>query len=100
MGQVDFDTVAALDLAKHLDKRIETVLVDFMDRCCTVGISYEDATAKAVTVLSHYFIRAAHGIDATEAEIVAACRWHYQRMEEHERAANRNAGPIERRSVS
>jgi hypothetical protein len=104
MTDPDFEKVAVLDLAKHLDKRIETVLQDYMDRCCTVGISYEDATAKAITVLSHYFIVAALGIEASESEVVAACRWHYERMRTNERADQRaaaaSAGSNERRSVS
>lgn len=63
-----------LDLAKHLDKRIEHALHDFMDRCATVDIDYDHATAVALTVLCHYFICAAHGIDATESECIEACR--------------------------
>jgi len=95
-------TDIALDLARHLDQRIETVLRDFMDRCAAVDVTYEEATAKAVTVLCHYFVIAAMGIDATEPEIVAACRWHYEQRKQHERstAAECHANHVERWRVS
>jgi len=79
--KVEFNGIAALDLAKHLDKRIEIVLRDFMDRCAECGVEYEDATAKAITVLGHYFVIAARGVDATEHEITATCLWHYKQLE-------------------
>jgi hypothetical protein len=104
MTDVDFQSVAVLDLVKHLDQRIATVLQDYMDRCGECGIGYDDATMKAVTVLGHYFTIAAGGIDATEHEIVATCRWHYNRMVENEReatgTANRNSGSAKQRCVS
>jgi len=97
MTKTKFDHVAGRDLARHLDTRIETVLHDYMDRCAECGISYEDATMRAVTVLGHYFIVAAGGVDATEPELIAACRWHYERMKTNERA---NESKPERRGVS
>ena len=101
MQKVDFENVAAHDLARHLDKRIETVLTDYMERCNEVGIDYTEATTKAITVLGHYFTIAAGGIDATEQEIVATCRWHYERMIGNGRPSKlaTNAGPAKRRRV-
>jgi len=84
MTSVDFNQSTAKDLARHLDQRIETVLHDFMDRCNTVGVSYETATTMACTVLGHYFVIAANGVDATEQEIIATCHWHYTQMKERE----------------
>ena len=102
--KIDFESVAALDLAKHLDKRIETVLRDYMDRCAECGIGYENATVKAVTVLGHYFTIAAGGIEATEQEIVATCQWHYARMKADERTerteSSSGTGPAGRRCLS
>lgn len=80
MSNIDFHKVAVLDLAKHLDSRIETVLRDFMARCNECGVDYEAATAKAITVLGHYFVIAGRGIDADEHEILATCRWHYKQL--------------------
>ena len=102
MTKVDFESIASLDLAKHLDKRIEMMLRDYMDRCSECGISYEEATMKAITVLGHYFTIAAGGVDATEEEIIATCQWHYDRMKQNERANSRSAdtGHAERRRVS
>ena len=104
---IEFHDVAGLDLARHLDKRIETVLRDYMDRCSECGISYEDATMKAITVLGHYFTIAADGIDATEQEIIATCRWHYERAQKDVRRTSKlttgpgpGADPAERRRVS
>lgn len=68
---------AMVDLFKHLDKRIETVLSDYMDRCAEYGLSYEHATTGAITILGHYFVCASLGIDATAEEIKATCQWHY-----------------------
>jgi len=96
--KTEFDQIASLDLAKHLDLRIETVLSDYMDRCAECGISYEEATMKAVTVLGHYFTVAAGGIDATEPEIIAACRWHYERMTQNGKRTD--PSKPERRRVS
>lgn len=98
MTKIAFTDVAVLDLAKHLDKRIETVLSDFMARCAECGVSYEDATMKAVTVLGHYFTIAANGVDATEQEIIATCQWHYDRMKLNGRAGT-DQGHAERRRV-
>jgi hypothetical protein len=80
-AKIEFDQIVALDLARHLDSRIATVLHDYMDRCAEVGITYEDATVQALTILGHYFTIAANGVDATEQEVVATCRWHYSHLE-------------------
>jgi hypothetical protein len=69
----------ATDLAKHLDRRIEVMLHDFMDRCSVIGVEYDAATALAITVLGHYCACAAHGVDATEDEYIETCR-HFYRM--------------------
>lgn len=80
MTSIDITAVAAEDLARHLDQRIEMLLHQYMDRCATVGVEYEDATMKAITVLGHYFTIAAAGADATEDEIIATCQWHFDKM--------------------
>jgi hypothetical protein len=71
----------AVDLAKHLDRRIETMLHDFMDRCSVIGVEYDAATALAITILVHYSSCAAHGIDATEEEYVETCRHMYRMLQ-------------------
>jgi hypothetical protein len=73
--------VIARDLTRHLDERIETVLRDFMDRCATAGIDYDDATAMALTIMGHHTACAAHGIETSEHEYLAVCHGHYVRME-------------------
>jgi len=78
LTDLDFKRTAALDLSRHLDKRLETVLHDFMDRCAILEIDYDHATAKALTVIGHYASIAAIGMHATEAEFIDFCRWQYQ----------------------
>jgi hypothetical protein len=73
---------AKLDLAKHLDSKIEILLHDFMDRCADLEIEYDIATAAALTVLGHYVAIAAHGVHSTEQEFLAVCRWHFRRMQD------------------
>jgi hypothetical protein len=51
-------------------------------------------------ILSHYFVRAASGLDAHPNEIMAVCLQHYEESIEHERATAGGAGPAKRRRVS
>jgi hypothetical protein len=98
VSNVDFGAIAAADLSKHLDKRIETVLRDYMDRCSEIGVSYERATVLAATVLGHYFVIASLGLSATEDEIIAACRWHFEQGKANENDRRKFASARKRRS--
>jgi hypothetical protein len=82
MEYVDFHSVEAKDLTKHLDKRLKTVLQDFMDRCAECGVSYEDATVNAIMLLGHYFACATHGMEATENDAVTICKLYYAKTVE------------------
>jgi hypothetical protein len=79
--------VAATDLAKHLDRRIEVMLHDFMERCSLIGVEYDAATALAITVLGHYAACAAQGVDATEEEYVETCRHLFRMLQQRKGAA-------------
>ena len=65
------------DLSKHLDERIHTMLHDYMDRCDVAGVSYEDATSLALSVLSHYAACASHGIDMVERDFINVCKYKF-----------------------
>jgi hypothetical protein len=79
--QLDFKRIAANDLAKHLDRRVEVMLHDFMERCGEIGIEYDAATALAITILGHYAACAARGVDATEEEYIETCRHLYRMLQ-------------------
>lgn len=82
MKDVSFEKIAAEDLARHLDARLKTVLQDFMDRAAECDLTYDAATALAVTVLGHYYtIAAAHGLEASETELLSVCRWQYRQAQ-------------------
>ncbi len=74
----DAKSVAARDLSRHLDQRLTTLFSDFMERCSAVGIDYDEATARALTIAGHYAAAAALGVNCTEAEYVQLCRWQYR----------------------
>jgi hypothetical protein len=74
---LDFKRTAVLDLSRHLDARLETLLHDFMDRCAVLEIDYEHATMLALTVIGHYATLAAIGVHATEEEFLLFCRHQY-----------------------
>jgi hypothetical protein len=82
MKELNFRRVAVDDLAKHFDERVTTMLEDFMDRCHTLDIEYERATAMAITVLSHHLTCAALGVDANEKEFVGMCLFNYRKVKE------------------
>ena len=69
--------IMAVDLSKHLDERVETVLHDFMDRCEDIGAEEAHATSLALTVLAHYTAMAALGLGASENDFLTLCRWAY-----------------------
>lgn len=67
-----------VDLAKHLDQRIDQALDDFYQRAVTiVGADPDTARGVALTALGRQLVALAHSVDATEPEFVTMCRWHF-----------------------
>jgi hypothetical protein len=80
MIDLNFRRTAARDLSRHLDKRIETVLHDFMDRCAVIGADETDATTLALTLLMHYAVSAVRGLGATESDFMVLCQWNFKEL--------------------